>query len=171
MVERQDDGIAAAQYRAAEELLDGAGFDHYELSSWARPGFASRHNSAYWERRPYVGIGAGAHSYDGRTRSWNERDLDRYLVRAEAGERPLSGAEHLDEPTRAFEAIALGLRRVAGFSRAGFAAEFGQDPVDRYRSAVDEAIEADLLEVTQDAIRLTPRGRLFANDALVGFAP
>ena len=171
MVARQDDGLAAAQYGAAEELLDRAGYLHYEISSWARPGFESRHNSAYWERRPYTGLGAGAHSFDGESRSWNERDLDSYLAVTESGERALAGSEDLDEPTRAFEAIALGLRRVAGFSRAAFTAEFGQDPVQRYTAAVTEATGAGLLEVFDDAIRLTARGRLFANEALVAFAP
>jgi oxygen-independent coproporphyrinogen III oxidase len=171
MVARQDDGLAAAQYQLAEELLDDAGFEHYELSSWARPGFESRHNSAYWERRPYTGIGAGAHSFDGATRSWNERDLDRYLTRTGAGERALAGSEVLDEPTRAFEAVALGLRRVAGMSRSAFATEFGADPVDRFPDAIEEATRADLLAVVDDVIRLTPRGRLFANEALIGFAP
>ncbi len=87
MVERQDDGLAAAQYQLAEEVLGAAGFRHYELSSWARPGFESRHNSAYWQRRPYTGIGAGAHSFDDRSRSWNERDLDAYASRTVAGVR------------------------------------------------------------------------------------
>lgn len=171
MVPRQDDGLAAAQYQLAEELLDRAGYTHYELSSWARPGFESRHNSAYWERRPYTGIGAGAHSFDGATRSWNERDLDRYLARTESGSCAISGSEDLDEPTRAFEAVALGLRRVDGFSRAAFAAEFGRDPGERYPAAVEESVAAGLLEVAEDAIRLTAQGRLFANEVLVAFAP
>jgi oxygen-independent coproporphyrinogen-3 oxidase len=171
MVTRQDDGLAAAQYQLAEEMLEAAGFRHYELSSWARPGRESRHNSAYWERRPYTGIGAGAHSYDLQTRSWNERDLDRYAARTAAGERALAGSEELDEPTRAFEAVALGLRRVQGLSRRAFAAEFGEDPVDRFAVAVDEGTASDLLEVADDALRLSPRGRLFANDALVAFVP
>ncbi|MDQ2853776.1 MAG: radical SAM family heme chaperone HemW [Chloroflexota bacterium] len=171
MVPRQDDGLAAAQYQLAEELLDAAGFVHYELSSWARPGFESRHNSAYWERRPYTGIGAGAHSFEGTTRSWNVRGLDGYLAGAAAGERPAEGGEELSEETRAFEAVALGLRRVSGFSRAGFAGEFGVDPLHHYPAAIDEATAAELLEVADDMIRLTARGRLFANEVLVGFAP
>ena len=171
MVPRQDDGLAAVQYQAADELLDRASYVHYELSSWARPGFESRHNSAYWERRPYTGIGAGAHSYDGESRSWNERDLDAYLARSETGERALAGSEDLDEPTRAFEAVALGLRRVAGFSRRAFAAEFGQDPWERYPAALEEQVASGLLEVAGDAVRLTARGHLFANEALVAFAP
>jgi oxygen-independent coproporphyrinogen-3 oxidase len=171
IVAHQDDGLAAAQYEAAEELLDRAGYLHYELSSWARPGFESRHNSAYWERRPYTGIGAGAHSFDGETRSWNTRDLDGYLAATEGGVRALAGSEQLDEATRAFEAVALGLRRVAGFSRSAFAAEFGQDPRVRWPVAVEEQVAAGLLDVEGDAIRLSPRGRLFANEALVAFAP
>jgi oxygen-independent coproporphyrinogen-3 oxidase len=168
---QQDDGLAADQYALAEEVLEAAGYRHYELSSWARPGFESRHNSAYWDRRPYTGLGAGAHSFDGATRSWNERDLDRYLARAEAGERPIAGAEELDEATRAFEAIALGLRRVDGLSRAAFAAEFGVDPVQRFGTAVAQATGDGLLEAADDALRLTARGRLLANEVLIGFAP
>ncbi|MDP9250771.1 MAG: coproporphyrinogen III oxidase family protein, partial [Chloroflexota bacterium] len=171
MINRQDDGLAAAQYQLAEELLDAAGYRHYELSSWARPGFESRHNSAYWARRPYTGIGAGAHSYDGATRSWNTRDLDHYLAAVEAGERPMTGSEVLCEPTRAFEAVALGMRRVDGFSRRAFAAEFGEDPAERYGEAVEETTRNGLVEVEDDAIRLSARGRLLANDALIAFIP
>jgi oxygen-independent coproporphyrinogen-3 oxidase len=171
LIGRQDDEVAAAQYEAAEEILDEAGYRHYELSSWAQPGFESRHNSAYWERRPYTGIGAGAHSFDEATRSWNVRDLDRYLALVEAGQRPVEGSEELPEPTRAFEAMALGLRRVDGLSRAAFTAEFGQDPIQRHAVAVEETTRAGLLEVEGDAIRLTARGRLLANEALVAFAP
>jgi oxygen-independent coproporphyrinogen-3 oxidase len=168
---RQDDGLAADQYRAAEELLENAGYEHYELSSWARPGFASRHNAAYWDRRPYTGIGAGAHSYDGATRSWNTRDLDRYLERVTAGEVPTAGAEHLGPEVRAFEAMALGLRRVHGVDRAAFAVEFGEDPVRRYKVAVRSSEADGLLEVRSDRLRLSPRGRLLANEVLVRLAP
>ncbi|HET6380883.1 MAG TPA: radical SAM family heme chaperone HemW [candidate division Zixibacteria bacterium] len=172
MAALQDDALAADQYRAAEELLGAAGYEHYELSSWARPGMASRHNGAYWARRPYTGIGAGAHSYDGSGyRSWNERGLDAYLDAVEAGRLPTAGGETLDEPTRAFEAIALGLRRVSGLDRAAFAAEFGADPVARYPQAVEKATARGLLEVEPAALRLTREGRLLANEVLIGFAP
>ena len=171
MVPRQDDELAVAQYRATEELLGSAGFGHYELSSWARPGRESRHNGAYWARRAYTGIGTGAHSYDGAAeRSWNTRDLDAWFAGVEAGDRPLDGSEELDEPTRAFEAVALGLRRVTGFSRAAFAAEFGADPLDRFADAFGETTRTGLIEVDGDAVRLTADGRLLASEALVAFA-
>ena len=172
MVPRQDESLAAEQYRLAEELLADAGYHHYELSSWARPGRESRHNGAYWARRAYTGLGAGAHSYDGAAeRSWNERDLDRYLAAVEMGERPLADRETLDEETRAFEAIALGLRRVDGLSRQAFRIEFGTDPADRYETAVEECRRSGLLEVAADALRLSAEGRLLASEVLVAFAP
>ena len=172
MVPRQDESVAADQYRLAEQLFADAGYRHYELSSWARPGRESRHNGAYWARRAYTGVGAGAHSYDGSAeRSWNERDLDRYLAAVEAGERPLADHELLDPETRGFEAVALGLRRVDGFSRSVFEAEFGADPLDRYADAVAESTRSGLLEVDGNAIRLTSAGRLLASEVLVAFAP
>ena len=171
MIESLDDALAADQYRLAEELLDAAGHRHYEISSWARPGRESRHNSAYWARLPYTGLGAGAHSFDGSARFWNERDLDRYLTAVGAGKRPVEGSEALDEPTRAFEAIALGLRRIRGLSREAFAAEFGVPPEARFAAAVSEGTAAGLIELDGDSLRLTPSGRLLASEALVGFLP
>jgi len=169
---RQDEALAADQYRLAEEVLGEAGYRHYELSSWARPGRESRHNAAYWARRPYIGIGAGAHSYDGTAyRSWNLRDLDRYLSLVEAGEPPTAGDELLDGQTRAFEAIALGLRRIDGLRRDAYRTEFGRDLLDAHPEAVERARTAGLLEVDDAAIRLSAVGRLLANEVLVGFVP
>jgi oxygen-independent coproporphyrinogen-3 oxidase len=172
VAERQDDALASDQYRLAEEVLGEAGYRHYELSSWALAGRESRHNLSYWARRAYTGIGAGAHSYDGDAeRSWNTRDLGAYLRAAEAGERPLADREVLDEPTRAFEAIALGLRLVDGLSRRGFAAEFGQDLAERFHQQVADARASGLLELEGDRLRLAPRGRLFASDVCLPFLP
>ncbi len=169
---RQDDDLAAAQYALAEERLGAAGYAHYELSSWSRPGFEARHNAAYWGRRPYTGIGAGAHSYDGAaTRSWNTRDLDRYLAAVEAGDTPTADSEDLDEATRAFEAIALGLRRIEGLERRAFADEFGSDPIDRYAAAMAGPRLRDLVEVAGERLRLTAAGRLLASEVCEAFLP
>ena len=170
MAPLQDDGLAAEQYRVAEGVLESAGYRHYELSSWALPGQESRHNAAYWARRPYTGIGAGAHSFDGADeRSWNTRTLDAYLAAVEGGGRPVAGVDRLDEGARAFEAMALGLRRIDGVGRGTFAAEFGADPVDRF---ADGLAERDILiEVDADRLRLTPMGRLLASEACLAFLP
>jgi oxygen-independent coproporphyrinogen-3 oxidase len=167
-----DDELAAEQYELAEELLERAGYRHYELSSWALPGKESRHNAAYWARRPYTGIGAGAHSYDGRgERSWNTRDLDEYLSAVERGQRPVAGVDRLDEGTRAFEAMALGLRRVDGVERRAFATEFGSDPVERFADGLAGERTRDLIEIGADRVRLTPAGRLMASEACIAFLP
>jgi coproporphyrinogen III oxidase-like Fe-S oxidoreductase len=99
-------------------------------------------------------------------RSWNTGDLDAYLASVEAGERPLGGTDPLDEPTRAFEAMALGLRRIDGVQRHAFADEFGADPLDRWAD-----VPRDLLEITPERVRLTPDGRLFASEACLAFLP
>ena len=172
MVARQDDGLAAEQYRLAEALLEAAGYRHYELSSWALPGHESRHNSAYWSRRAYTGIGAGAHSFDGvDERSWNARDLDEYLADVEAGRRPVAGVDRLDEAARAFEAMALGLRRIDGVERRTFATEFGADPVDRFARGLADDAAGQLIEIGADRLRLTPDGRLLASEACLAFLP
>lgn len=170
MAPLQDDGLAAEQYRVAEEVLEPAGYRHYELSSWALPGRESRHNAAYWARWPYTGIGAGAHSYDGADeRSWNTRSLDAYLAAVEGGRRPVAGVDRLDEGARAFEAMALGLRRIEGVERGTFAAEFGADPLDRFADGLEG--RDTLIEVDANRLRLTPMGRLLASDACLAFLP
>lgn len=172
LARRQDDGLAAAQYRLAEDLLGEAGYEHYELSSWALPGRGSRHNAAYWSRRAYTGIGAGAHSYDGAAlRSWNDRDLDTYLARVAAGERPVAGEDRLDGAARLFEAVALGLRRVGGISASALLAEFGAPAEAAIVAGVAGGVERGLLEVEGDLVCLSPAGRLLANEALLGFLP
>ena len=168
MAARQDDGLAAEQYARAEELLGAAGYRHYELSSWAIRGHESRHNTAYWTRRAYTGVGAGAHSYDGASeRSWNHRDVDAYLAAVESGHLPTEARDVLDEPARAFEAIALGLRRVEGIGWSAFAAEFGMDPAARYGDALTRSRAAGLVELDGDRLRLSARGRLLASEVLV----
>jgi oxygen-independent coproporphyrinogen-3 oxidase len=171
MIGGQDDGLAADQYRLAEDVLAEAGYRHYELSSWARPGHESAHNAAYWTRRPYTGIGAGAHSFDGSSRAWNVRDLDRYLALMAGGRLPVEGRETLDAATAAFEGIALGLRQVDGLSRTRYRTEHGFDPVEQHRDAVETSRRDGLLEIDGDRLRLSAAGRLLANEVLVRFAP
>ena len=92
----------AVQYRLLCDALRDAGYVHYEISNWARPGFEAVHNSAYWSRHPYVGLGPGAHSFDGTTRSWN---LEQLLRR---------GSERLSDEESVEEQIMLGLRTAKG---------------------------------------------------------
>jgi putative oxygen-independent coproporphyrinogen III oxidase len=159
----QDEDRAAAQYHHAAVRLAADGWRGYEISNWARPGHESRHNLAYWERRPFEAVGPGAHAFDGATRRWNAARLDGYVAALAPGSGrapalPPGGRESIDPATAAAEAAMLGLRLDTGLpleaaSRPPLEAWFGW------------ALAGELLEVTDDdRIVLTTRGRLLSNE-------
>ncbi len=159
----QDEDRAAAQYQYAVDRLGEAGWHGYEISNWARPGHESRHNTTYWERRPYEAVGPGAHAFDGASRRWNAARLDAYLAALSPREGgsprlPPGGVEHLDEATAAAEQAILGLRTDRGLPLADAA----EPPL---ADSFGWAMDAELLEVTDDArVILTTRGRLLSNE-------
>jgi oxygen-independent coproporphyrinogen-3 oxidase len=149
-------------YELATVRLAADGWRGYEISNWARPGHESRHNLAYWERRPYEAVGPGAHAFDGSVRRWNAAGLDAYLAALvpptwARPRLPSGGREPIDGSTAAMERVILGLRLDRGVPRS-----WAEMPP--LRSAVPWAIEADLLEAADDRLRLTTRGRLLSNE-------
>jgi oxygen-independent coproporphyrinogen-3 oxidase len=100
----------------AHDRLAEAGYLHYEVSNWGRPGKESRHNQSYWRDVPYLGIGPGAHGFDGRARRWNEREYARWRSIVARGEDPIAGREDLSDEARALEAIYVGLRTTRGLT-------------------------------------------------------
>jgi putative oxygen-independent coproporphyrinogen III oxidase len=160
---QQDEDVAAAQYTYAVDRLGAAGWRGYEISNWARPGHESRHNLAYWERRPYEAVGPGAHAFDGAVRRWNAARLDAYVaaLTPSDGSRPAlppGGEEPLDASTAAAEEVILGLRTDRGVPLAAAS-------VAPLASAFGWARDAALLTVTDDLrVVLTTRGRLLSNE-------
>ena len=165
---RQDEDRAAEMYEHAVDRLDAADFHGYEISNWARPGHESRHNLAYWERRPYEAVGPGAHAFDGVTRRWNAAHLGTYLGALAPGVGPGDaslpatlppGGEEVVGPREAVaERVILGLRTSYGLP----AALAKEEPlVDSYEWARDAGL---LTTTTADRIVLTTRGRLLANE-------
>ena len=160
---QQDEDRAAAQYHHAVHRLGEDGWLGYEISNWARPGHESRHNLAYWERRPYEAVGPGAHAFDGATRRWNGARLDRYvaaLVPSNGGRAslPPGGAEPIDQATAAAEIAILGLRTNRGLPLSAA----GEPPLADW---FGWALAAELLNITSDdRIVLTTRGRLLSNE-------
>jgi putative oxygen-independent coproporphyrinogen III oxidase len=126
MAEPGEDDLAD-RYDTACSVLAAAGYRHYEVSNWARPGHGSRHNLTYWRRGRYLGLGAGAHEFDGATRRWNVAGVPAYLAAVREGRRPTSGEERLDPAQARFEALALRLRTVDGLG-PGEARALGTDP-------------------------------------------
>jgi len=156
----QDEDRAAAEYRHAAITLARAGFRGYEISNWARPGHESRHNLAYWQRRPHEAVGPGAHAFDGASRRWTAARLDGYVAALTAAEPSLApgGEVPVDGPTAAAETLILGLRLDTGVPLAA-----ADEPplAEAFRWARD----AELLDVTpDDRIVLTTRGRLLSNE-------
>ena len=162
-IPEQDEDRATAQYHHAVHRLAGEGWRGYEISNWARAGKVSRHNLAYWERRPYEAVGPGAHAFDLATRRWTVARLDRYLdaLTVRPGHEPVlppGGFEEIDAATAASEAVILGLRTDRGLPRSAateppLADEFGW------------ALAAELLTIDDaDRIVLTTRGRLLSNE-------
>ncbi len=106
------------EYLLAAETLAGAGYEHYEVSNFGRPGAASRHNRAYWSGAAYLGLGNGAHSYAPPVRRWNLRGWEEYAQRARTGSSPEEGREALDAAALRLERIWLGLRMAEGLALA-----------------------------------------------------
>jgi oxygen-independent coproporphyrinogen-3 oxidase len=146
----------AAMYEVAIDRLTAAGYDHYEISNFAWPGFASCHNMAYWEGIPYLGIGVSAHSFLHGCRSWNTRDLLTYIAQVEANGIATEGKEVLSEEDRFLEQVLLGLRRPAGIPT-----HLLSDP--RIVANVHRLLADHLLEQVADRLRLTRRGLLLAD--------
>jgi oxygen-independent coproporphyrinogen-3 oxidase len=193
-----DDDLAADLYEEAQATLAEAGYEHYEISNWARlrnfssppappplpeagrgvPGhippspYRSRHNLIYWRNEPYLGFGPGAHSsLDGR-RWWNIRSPVDYIRRLAAGEGVMEGEETIGDALAMGETMMLGLRLLPeGVGTEEFAARHGRSLEEVYATELRELQEWGLLEMLDGRVRLTPRGRLLGNQVFQRFLP
>jgi oxygen-independent coproporphyrinogen-3 oxidase len=149
----------ADMFGLACELLREAGYGHYEVSNWARPGFECVHNLGYWERRPYVGLGAGAHSYRENHRWWNVRPPEEYLARVQARELPIGGDERLELGDAYLEEVFLRLRILEGVP-ASWVDDGKAEPF----------LQNGLLEDRDGALVPTERGMLLLNELVLALA-
>ena len=147
-----DEERYAEEYLLATERLGAAGFVHYEVSNFARPGAESRHNQAYWRHRPYIGLGPGAHSFEPPVRSWNVRDWAEYRRRLAEGLSPEESREELASADVALERVWLGLRASDGLELSGLSA--GQ------RARTGEWEASGLAHRSGGVVRLTRQGWL-----------
>lgn len=158
-------------YAAAVELLEGAGYDHYEVSNWALPGLRSVHNSRYWTGADYIGLGSSAHSYIstpgwGR-RWWNEAGPLEYMKRVEEAGEAVAGSEILNREEAMTEALFLGLRMLdRGIEAGPFRARFGMTPKEAFPGSVALEREGLVLSRGEDLL-LTPGGVLLSNEVFL----
>ena len=157
-----DEELEREMYEALIDRLTAAGYEHYELSNFARPGFHSRHNSSYWDGTPYIGIGAAAHSYDIETRSWNTADIRQYIQGMADGQR-IYEEERLDDDTRYNDAITTALRTSRGLDLKALS----QKHYDYCMKNARRYLDNHLLELTTEQhLRLTREG-LFVSDMVM----
>ena len=167
-----DADAAADEYETAEFMLAEAGYRHYEIANWAKPGFESRHNLAYWQGTEYIGYGVAAHSYLKNRRTANTCQLGSYLEALNAGQLPLLEVDEIiDEMLAQSEAIILNLRLADGVSLDDIWCRFGIDLLAAYAQDLAELEEAALVEVRDRRLKLTARGRLLANEVFLRFLP
>jgi oxygen-independent coproporphyrinogen III oxidase len=164
-----DDAHEADLYEIAIATLEDAGFEHYEISNFARPGHRSAHNANYWANGEYAGLGVGAASYIGGVRSVHTRDLETYVSATIEGRAIPSEAEQLEGAQRAGEAVMLALRTAQGVSLHAFKERYGLDFLEFYAPVVERYRADGLLEVDETHARLTRHGRFVANDVCAAF--
>ncbi len=166
-----DEDLAAEMYVHARQRLREAGYCHYELSNWARPGWWSRHNIAYWRNEDYAGCGVAAHSHRSRRRWANTASPEEYIAALRQGRSAVVEEEELDLPTAMGETMMLGLRLVAGIPHAEFARRYGADLGQVYGPVVSELTAQGLLVSDDVGVRLSERGLLLGNQVFARFLP
>jgi oxygen-independent coproporphyrinogen III oxidase len=166
-----DEDLCADMYEYADERLQAAGYENYEISNWALTGHQSRHNLTYWQNLPYLGMGAGAHSYFGGRRFSNVLDPQKYIHLLKKQQRPEAESETLDQVQEMSETAFLALRTAQGLHMPTFEERFAE-PFTRFvgeRLRIVE--EAGLLEKEQGWLRLSKRGRLLGNEVFLRLLP
>jgi len=150
-------------YEMAQEALKAAGYHHYEISNWAKPGLESRHNLKYWRREPYLGFGAGAHSFSGTERWANAHDAAAYVAAVQSGRLPVEQHEKLTAESALEEELFLGLRQLDGIDLARIEQEYGVTVMERF----DPLASAGLVERQGSVVRLAPEKLSISNEVFV----
>ena len=153
----------AELYEMAQHALGAAGFHHYEISNWAKPGYESKHNLKYWRREPYLGFGAGAHSFSGTERWANAHDAAGYVVAVQGGRLPVEQHETLTAESALEEELFLGLRQLDGIDVARIEREYGVTVSGRFGPLAS----AGLVERDGSLVRLAPAKLSVSNEVFV----
>lgn len=161
-----DDG---EMYDYITETLPRLGFRRYEISNFAKKNFESRHNLGYWTGKKYFGYGAGAHSYNGKTRTSNICDVATYIKKIRAGESVSLLEEIVSQKAAMEEFCFLGLRTAEGLSVEKFYKNFGADIFKVYGAVIEKNLKLGLLKISGGRIFLTPRGMKFGNIVFADF--
>lgn len=164
-VKEIDEELSLTMFKELVCQLTDAGYEHYEISNFARPGYRSRHNSSYWHQVPYIGLGAAAHSFDLNSRQWNVADLKLYIEEINNGIIPME-REELDNDTTFNDIITTALRTSDGIDLNALETRLGKRYRNTLISAAGKHLEQGLLEIRYDRLRLTAEG-IFISDMVM----
>ena len=170
--ELPDEDLSADMFELADELLAESGFEHYEIANYARPGYRSQHNSGYWKRDGYLGLGVAAHSFlrEGYgVRFSNPDTLEEYRTLVMSGRLERKDELRLTQSDAMAEYMFLGLRLSEGVSLPDFECEFGQSLESVYGDAIADLVRLGLLKRNGSVITLTRRGILLSNQVFARF--
>jgi oxygen-independent coproporphyrinogen-3 oxidase len=168
-----DPDLAAEMYESARDTLSAAGYVHYEISNWAMaPAYQCQHNQTYWRNEPYLGIGAGAHSWSGGRRWANAAAPAEYTLRVLDGVRPVETEETIDPALEMGETMMMGLRLLdQGVEFERFRERFRVDLRQRFADELVELTELGLILADGERVRLSTRGQLLGNQVFLRFLP
>ena len=178
-IEEIDEETSRQMYELLITQLTSAGYEHYEISNFAKPGYRSRHNSSYWHEVPYIGIGAAAHSYRRETkrgeenkieatRSWNVDNIREYIASIQKGELP-SETESLDLSTRYNDLITTALRTSDGIDIEKMEKEFGDQLASQMMQEAEKHIHRGLMKISNGKLSLTHEGLYISDDIMSDF--
>lgn len=162
----------AEMFTLTEEILERAGYEHYEISNYALPGFRSRHNQIYWKGGEYLGVGVSAHSF--LRKGWgirraNTSSLEEYFRLVKEKGKAITEEESLTKEKAMGEAVFLGLRMMEGIDLKDFKERFGIRIEEAYSNVIKGLMEEELLKLEEGHLRLTEKGILFLNEVSVRF--
>jgi len=163
-----DEDTELAMYRLIMDRLQAAGYEQYEISNFARPGFESRHNMTYWRNEPYYGIGAGAHGYAARLRHMNIKGVQPYIRACQTG-LPRAEEYAVSEQEAMEDFMMVGLRMLRGVRDEDFRSQFQLSISDAFGQTIRRLIGQGLLERTEDGYKLSKQGLIYGNDVFGSF--
>jgi oxygen-independent coproporphyrinogen-3 oxidase len=161
-----DTDAQADQYSVLMKLMRSAGYEHYEISNFAKPGFRSRHNSSYWRGKKYIGIGPSAHSYNGKMRLWNKANNAIYMKSINDDEIPFE-KEHLTQSQMLNEYIMTSLRTIEGMDLDYIGGDFSNQHREKIEIILKNEVAKNMILFEGNKIMLTDAGKLFADGIAV----
>jgi oxygen-independent coproporphyrinogen-3 oxidase len=162
IIEAVDDDKAHEQFHILKDKLEAEGFTHYELSNFGKEGYFSKNNSAYWQGKPYLGIGPSAHSFNGQQRGWNVRNNTKYIKGIQSNTLPME-TETLTKTDQYNEYIMTGLRTIWGVSFIKIQRDFGKIYLDYLIDQAQIFINQHLLYIDDEHLKVTKKGQFLSD--------